>query len=97
MNVGDLILGVSQNPDEEPVDISIMKLSDAVDLIKGEKGTKVSGGQKQRIAIARAIIKNPDILILDEATSALDYESELIVLGAIEQLINNRTNCCIKK
>ena len=42
MNVGDLILGVSQNPDEEPVDISIMKLSDAVDLIKGEKGTKVS-------------------------------------------------------
>ena len=41
MNVGDLILGVSQNPDEEPVDISIMKLSDAVDLIKGEKGTKV--------------------------------------------------------
>ena len=54
----------------------IEKMSDKFDTNIGEKGVRISGGQKQRLAIARAIIKNPDILILDEATSALDSHSE---------------------
>ena len=57
----------------------------------GERGIKVSGGQRQRIAIARALLKDPSILILDEATSALDAESELLVQQALEELMKNRT------
>ncbi len=69
----------------------IMKLKDGYDTNIQEQGIILSGGEKQRIAIARAIVKDPDILILDEATSALDSESEYIVQKALKNLMKNRT------
>jgi subfamily B ATP-binding cassette protein MsbA len=93
-----------EEADEEEV-IKVARIANAHDFIMqheegyqrkvGDRGNKLSGGQKQRITIARALLKNPSILILDEATSALDSESEMLVQDAINHLMENRTSLVI--
>ena len=93
-----------ENATEEEV-IAAAKVANAHDFISatengyytniGDRGSKLSGGQRQRISIARAVLKNPPIMILDEATSALDTESEKLVQEALENLMKNRTSLVI--
>jgi ATP-binding cassette subfamily B protein len=73
----------------------IRQLPQGYDTLVGERGQKLSGGQKQRLAIARAIVKNPPILILDEATSAVDNETEAAIQRSLERIIQNRTTIAI--
>ena len=96
MNIG---YGLENVSDEEIIAAAkaanawefIQKMENGLDTVIGERGVKISGGQKQRLSIARALLKNPPILILDEATSSLDTESERLVQEAIEKLMENRT------
>jgi subfamily B ATP-binding cassette protein MsbA len=73
----------------------ISAMHNGYDSVIGERGVKISGGERQRLALARAILKNPPVLILDEATSALDTESEILVQEAIERLMAGRTSIVI--
>jgi subfamily B ATP-binding cassette protein MsbA len=73
----------------------IAQLPQGYDTLVGDRGAKLSGGQRQRIALARAMLKNPPILVLDEATSALDTESERLVQDALEHLTGGRTTLVI--
>ena len=100
MNVA---LGKLDATDEEIIDA--LKIANAYEFVKdlpngihtniGDSGNKLSGGQKQRLSIARAVLKNPPIMILDEATSALDTESERLVQQALENMMQNRTSVVI--
>ncbi len=99
----NITFGVNSATDEEV--ISAAKIANAYDFIQeseqgfdtniGDRGNRLSGGQRQRISIARAILKNPPILILDEATSALDTESERLVQDALAKLMRTRTTVAI--
>ena len=96
-------LGKQDATDEEIIDA--LKIANAWEFVQtlpkgletniGDSGNKLSGGQKQRISIARAVLKNPPIMILDEATSALDTESERLVQQALENMMRNRTSIVI--
>lgn len=99
-NISFGVEGATQAQVEEAARIAnahdfIMASEDGYNTSIGDRGGKLSGGQRQRISIARAILKNPPILILDEATSALDTESERLVQEALENLMRNRTTIVI--
>ena len=99
----NLLIGKPSASEEEI--INALKIANAYEFVKdlpngietniGDAGGKLSGGQKQRLSIARAVLKNPPIMILDEATSALDTESEKLVQVALENMMQNRTSIVI--
>ena len=99
----NLLLGKEDATEDEVIEA--LKIANAWEFVKelpqgintniGDSGGKLSGGQKQRISIARAVLKNPPIMILDEATSALDTESERLVQDALENMMKNRTSIVI--
>ena len=99
----NLLLGVESATDEQVIEA--LKVANAWEFVKdlpngidtniGDSGNKLSGGQKQRLSIARAVLKNPPIMVLDEATSALDTESESLVQKALENMMKNRTSIVI--
>jgi len=99
----NILLGKENASDEEVIES--LKIANAWEFVKdlpkgintniGDSGNKLSGGQKQRLSIARAVLKNPPIMILDEATSALDTESEQLVQVALENMMKNRTSIVI--
>ncbi|MEN8123282.1 MAG: ABC transporter ATP-binding protein, partial [Bacteroidota bacterium] len=99
----NIIFGLESSTDEDVIKAAktanahefIMNLPNGYDTNIGDAGGKLSGGQKQRLSIARAVLKNPPIMILDEATSALDTESERLVQDALEQMMQNRTSLVI--
>ena len=100
---GNILMGRPTATHEEVVEASkianahgfIMESPEGYDTNIGDRGTKLSGGQRQRLSIARAVLKNPEILILDEATSALDTESEKLVQDALTNLLKGRTSIVI--
>ena len=100
---GNILMGRPSASHDEVVDACmvanahgfIMESSEGYNTNIGDRGTKLSGGQRQRLSIARAVLKNPEILILDEATSALDTESEKLVQDALTNLLRGRTSIVI--